>query len=134
MEKVLKMIIRYTCEDSKADFHSLYRTEYETISFDEIEITKFVDGITEYMNENFGNYWKQPTTINRIMVQLIQPGVTYDGKTFIEELETKIRWRYGATWIGGVYNSIEEFKENLNYIKNIYNVYLNSYKKYKEEN
>ena len=31
-------------------------------------------------------------------------------------------------------DTLEEFKENLNYIKNIYNVYLNSYKKYKEEN
>ena len=83
------------------------------------------------MNDNFGKYWQSSSMNHTIMVSIIEPGYTYDGKTFIEKDEGYNHWKYTATWIGGVYQSIEEFKENLDYIKDIYNIYL---KHYKEDN
>ena len=137
MEKVLKITIRYTCEDYKdcKDLpRLLYRMEYETISFNKEEIIKFLDGLTEYMNENFGKYWQLSSSHNIIEIAILNPGFTYDGETFVGNFNPVIQARYGATWVGGIYNSIEDFKNNLDYIKELYNVYLDNYKKYKEEN
>lgn len=137
MEKVLKMTVRYTCEDYK-DCKELprilYKTNYEAISFNKEEIVKFFDGLTEYMNENFGKYWQLSSARSVIEIAILNPGFTYDDKTFVIDPDPITQIRYGATWISGVYNSIEDFKENLDYIENLYNIYLKYYKKYKEEN
>ena len=134
MEKIMQINIGYDCIDSKNKFNSIYATHYQALVFNKEEIINFIDGVIQYMDDNFGKYWKTPSMIDTISLTFIIPGITYDGKTFIQEPNTEIRWRYGTSYITGIYHSINKFKENLNEMEDIYNVYLNHWKNYKEEN
>ena len=86
----------------------------------------------EYLNDFYGQSWKQNNYWISLAIRRPIPGYKFNEQEFKKETDIKLLCKYEILWLGGSrYYSFEDFYKSLDYINDLYDTYL---KYYKEEN
>lgn len=136
MEKTLKFSIGFMFGEFDKNQEETYRIledkEYSFLSFNREEIKNTLDNLQEYLNDFYGQSWKQNNYWISLAIRRPIPGYKFNEQEFKKETDIKLLCKYEILWLGGSrYYSFEDFYKSLDYINDLYNTYL---KYYKEEN
>ena len=136
MEKTLKFSIGFMFGEFDKNQEETYRIledkEYPFLSFNREEIKNTLDNLQEYLNDFYGQSWKQNNYWISLAIRRPIPGYKFNEQEFKKETDIKLLCKYEILWLGGSrYYSFEDFYKSLDYINDLYDTYL---KYYKEEN
>ena len=136
MEKTLKFSIGFMFGEFDKNQEETYRIledkEYSFLSFNREEIKNTLDNLQEYLNDFYGQSWKQNNYWISLAIRRPIPGYKFNEQEFKKETDIKLLCKYEILWLGGArYYSFEDFYKSLDYINDLYDTYL---KYYKEEN
>ena len=136
MEKTLKFSIGFMFGEFDKNQEETYRIledkEYSFLSFNREEIKNTLDNLQEYLNDFYGQSWKQNNYWVSLAIRRPIPGYKFNEQEFKKETDIKLLCKYEILWLGGSrYYSFEDFYKSLDYINDLYDTYL---KYYKEEN
>lgn len=136
MEKTLKFSIGFMFGEFDKNQEETYRIledkEYSFLSFNREEIKNTLDNLQEYLNDFYGQSWKQNNYWISLAIRRPIPGYKFNEQEFKKETDIKLLCKYEILWLGGSrYYSFEDFYKSLDYINDLYDTYL---KYYKEEN
>ena len=136
MEKTLKFSIGFMFGEFDKNQEETYRIledkEYSFLSFNREEIKNTLDNLQEYLNDFYGQSWKQNNYWISLAIRRPIPGYKFNEQEFKKETDIKLWCKYEILWLGGSrYYSFEDFYKSLDYINDLYDTYL---KYYKEEN
>ena len=136
MEKTLKFSIGFMLgefdKNQKETYKILEDKEYPFLSFNREEIKNTLDNLQEYLNDFYGQSWKQNNYWISLAVHRPIPGYKFNEQEFKKETNIKLLCKYEILWLGGSrYYSFEDFYKSIDYINDLYDTYL---KYYKEEN
>lgn len=136
MEKTLKFSIGFMFgefdKNQKETYKILEDKEYSFLSFNREEIKNTLDNLQEYLNDFYGQSWKQNNYWISLAIRRPIPGYKFNEQEFKKETNIKLLCKYEILWLGGSrYYSFEDFYKSLDYINDLYDTYL---KYYKEEN
>ena len=136
MEKTLKFSIGFMFGEFDKNQEETYRIledkEYSFLSFNREEIKNTLDNLQEYLNDFYGQSWKQNNYWISLAIRRPIPGYKFNEQEFKKETDIKLLCKYEILWLGGSrYYSFEDFYKSLDYINDLYDIYL---KYYKEEN
>lgn len=136
MEKTLKFSIGFMFGEFDKNQEETYRIledkEYSFLSFNCEEIKNTLDNLQEYLNDFYGQSWKQNNYWISLAIRRPIPGYKFNEQEFKKETDIKLLCKYEILWLGGSrYYSFEDFYKSLDYINDLYDTYL---KYYKEEN
>ena len=136
MEKTLKFSIGFMFGEFNKNQEETYRIledkEYSFLSFNREEIKNTLDNLQEYLNDFYGQSWKQNNYWISLAIRRPIPGYKFNEQEFKKETDIKLLCKYEILWLGGSrYYSFEDFYKSLDYINDLYDTYL---KYYKEEN
>ena len=136
MEKTLKFSIGFMFGEFDKNQEETYRIledkEYSFLSFNREEIKNTLDNLQEYLNDFYGQSWKQNNYWISLAIRRPVPGYKFNEQEFKKETDIKLLCKYEILWLGGSrYYSFEDFYKSLDYINDLYDTYL---KYYKEEN
>ena len=136
MEKTLKFSIGFMFGEFDKNQEETYRIledkEYSFLSFNREEIKNTLDNLQEYLNDFYGQSWKQNNYWISLTIRRPIPGYKFNEQEFKKETDIKLLCKYEILWLGGSrYYSFEDFYKSLDYINDLYDTYL---KYYKEEN
>ena len=136
MEKTLKFSIGFMFGEFDKNQEETYRIledkEYSFLSFNREEIKNTLDNLQEYLNDFYGQSWKQNNYWISLAIRRPIPGYKFNKQEFKKETDIKLLCKYEILWLGGSrYYSFEDFYKSLDYINDLYDTYL---KYYKEEN
>lgn len=136
MEKTLKFSIGFMFGEFDKNQEETYRIledkEYSFLSFNREEIKNTLDNLQEYLNDFYGQSWKQNNYWISLAIRRPIPGYKFNEQEFKKETDIKLLCKYEILWLGGSrYSSFEDFYKSLDYINDLYDTYL---KYYKEEN
>ena len=132
MEKTLKFSIGFMFGEFDKNQEETYRIledkEYSFLSFNREEIKNTLDNLQEYLNDFYGQSWKQNNYWISLAIRRPIPGYKFNEQEFKKETDIKLLCKYEILWrVGSRYYYFEDFYKSLEYI----NVLL---KNYKEEN
>ena len=136
MEKTFKFFIGFMFGEFNKNQEEPYKIledkEYTFLSFNQEEIKNTLNNLQEYLNDFYGQSWKQDNRWISLAVRRPIPGYKFNEQEFKKETNIKLLCKYETLWLGGSrYYSFEDFYKSLGYIEELYNVLL---KNYKEEN
>ena len=136
MEKTSKFSIGFMFGEFDKNQEETYRIledkEYSFLSFNREEIKNTLDNLQEYLNDFYGQSWKQNNYWISLAIRRPIPGYKFNEQEFKKETDIKLLCKYEILWLGGSrYYSFEDFYKSLDYINDLYDTYL---KYYKEEN
>lgn len=136
MEKTLKFSIGFMFGEFDKNQKEIYKIledkEYSFLSFNREEIKNTLDNLQEYLNDFYGQSWKQNNYWISLAIRRPIPGYKFNEQEFKKETNIKLLCKYEILWLGGSrYYSFEDFYKSLDYINDLYDTYL---KYYKEEN
>lgn len=137
MEKTFKFFIsfmfgEFNKNQEEDPYKILEDKEYTFLSFNQEEIKNTLNNLQEYLNDFYGQSWKQDNYWISLAVRRPIPGYKFNEQEFKKETNIKLLCKYETLWLGGSrYYSFEDFYKSLGYIEELYNVLL---KNYKEEN
>ena len=136
MEKTLKFSIGFMFGEFDKNQEETYRIledkEYSFLSFNREEIKNTLNNLQEYLNDFYGQSWKQNNYWISLAIRRPIPGYKFNEQEFKKETDIKLLCKYEILWLGGSrYYSFEDFYKSLDYINDLYDTYL---KYYKEEN
>lgn len=136
MEKTLKFSIGFMFGEFDKNQEETYRIledkEYSFLSFNREEIKNTLDNLQEYLNDFYGQSWKQNNYWISLAIRRPIPGYKFNEQEFKKETDIKLLCKYEILWLGGSrYYPFEDFYKSLDYINDLYDTYL---KYYKEEN
>ena len=136
MEKTFKFSIGFMFGEFDKNQEETYRIledkEYSFLSFNREEIKNTLDNLQEYLNDFYGQSWKQNNYWISLAIRRPIPGYKFNEQEFKKETDIKLLCKYEILWLGGSrYYSFEDFYKSLDYINDLYDTYL---KYYKEEN
>ena len=119
-------------KNQEETYRILEDKEYSFLSFNREEIKNTLDNLQEYLNDFYGQSWKQNNYWISLAIRRPIPGYKFNEQEFKKETDIKLLCKYEILWLGGSrYYSFEDFYKSLDYINDLYDTYL---KYYKEDN
>lgn len=136
MEKTLKFSIGFMFgefdKNQKETYKILEDKAYTFLSFNREEIINTLNNLQDYLNDFYGQSWKQNNYWISLCIHRPVPGYKFNEQEFKPETDIKLLCKYEILWLGGSrYYSFEDFYKSLDYLNDLYDIHL---KYYKEEN